>query len=330
MLASVVMTRIKFYGLDSSVAKGTIERLLAQEKYKNVVVSVSFNHDPSFEIPDSDYRVLILWEPSAVMPWQYKKSNREKFDLVIPMSSWRAKQLGYERYSFHPYSAPRKFISPWVQRENRIVMINAAKFSAGINSNYGLRRAASKALFNSNVEYTLYGANWTMSRTMEILKRTVALRNSLKARERIDFKELTSNLFYRYPEFKGHVDDKFSLLGNTEMSLVIENESDWVTEKLFDSICAGAIPVYVGPDLSREFKELEQCLIRVEDNVKDIVNTVKNVSQLTLDMKKEAIVEYLKLTDKKGISFWKPELLWERVALIIRDGLIDYAYRKSG
>lgn len=329
MLAFAVTVKLSFHNLDNPVARTAMETELLSSINSDISVSVSFNHEPSQALPSSDYRVLILWEPSSVMPWQYNKKNLEKFNLVIPMSPWRAKQLGYRKFSFHPYTAPTRFISPWVDRENKIVMINAAKFSAGAKSNYGLRRAVSKALYSSRVNYNLYGFDWRMSPYMEIVRRLAALKNSLTAKEKINLKELTSELFYKYPEYMGNVDDKIALLGSVEMSLVIENESDWITEKLFDSICAGAVPVYVGPDLGSEFKELERCLIRVEDNAEAIRSVVENVSKDTLSAKKRAIAEFLELTDERGLAFWKPETLWRRVANIIKEELTLYVNRES-
>lgn len=328
MLACVFVMAINFVGFESEIATTAIEQNANCTDTEDLEICVSFNHHPSRNLPEADFRVLILWEPSAVMPWQYRKEIRERFELVIPMSSWRASNLGYEYFSFHPFATPNSYISPWKERNLKLVMINAAKFSAGPKSNYGLRRSASRLLCDSNYSYKLYGQDWQMSRREEVKKRIAALRNSIRGREKIDFSELTSHLFSKYPEYLGSVDDKIALLGEAEMSLVIENESDWVTEKVFDSICAGAVPIYVGPDLSRDFKELEQCLIRADEKAEDIVKTVKNVSQELLFSKKRAIDDYLKIYDDKGIAFWKPERQWNRVGIIIRNELIKHVNRK--
>jgi hypothetical protein len=261
------------------------------------------------------------------MPWQYKERNRNRFDLVIPMSSWRANNLGYCSYSFHPYIPSGKYKSPWAPRTQRIVMINSAKFSASSKSNYGLRRKASKNLYQAGVGYSLYGSNWKMPLKQEIIKRSVALRNSLIARERISWGELLSEFNYKYPEYRGHVEAKESVLGDAELSLVIENESDWITEKLFDSICCGAVPIFVGPDLSYQFPLIESCLIRVNESVESIIERVLTLTAQELEEKRQAIEYFLALNGEEGIDFWNPENLWKRVANIVLNALLNNVHR---
>jgi hypothetical protein len=257
------------------------------------------------------------------MPWQYKERNRNRFDLVIPMSSWRANNLGYCSYSFHPYIPSGKYKSPWAPRTQRIVMINSAKFSASSKSNYGLRRKASKNLYQAGVGYSLYGSNWKMPLKQEIIKRAVALKNSLIAREGISWGELLSELSYKYPEYRGHVEVKESVLEDAELSLVIENESDWITEKLFDSICCGAVPIFVGPDLSDQFPLLENCVVRVNASAKNILEKVLTLTAQELEEKRLAIKHFLSLKGDEGIEFWRPENLWKRAANIVRDTLLN-------
>jgi len=311
--------QINFFGLKDDLAKA----LIAQELNKNVIsrldsVSVSFNHDPSFEFPQSDFRVLILWEPAAVMPWQYNRNNLSKFDLVIPMSSWRAKRLGIKEFAYHPYDSKGiNPISPFTARRKGIVMVNSAKFSAGRSSLYGLRRAASKALEESEIDYSLFGSNWKMSRIMEIRKRFVALRNSIVASEEISWRELTSQLWYKYPEYSGWIDNKFEVLSQYDLSLVIENESDWITEKIFDSIYAGTVPVYVGPNLSDEFPLLGSCVIRADSTVEGVLAAVRSATSEQITLRKRAIETFVSDQSENGIDFWSPRIQWGRVSKII-------------
>jgi len=313
--------QIDFYGVNDPIARESFIRAVSPLSPEEFRVSVSFNHDPKDNLPIADYRVLLLWEPSAVMPWQYKEKNRSKFDLVIPMSSWRARNLGYHKFSFHPYQPSGELISPWRSRSRRIVMINSAKFSASPRSNYGLRRRTSKALNRARVGYVLFGSNWKMPFRLQVVKRAVAMKNSLIARERLSFRESFSELLYRFPEYKGHIEDKNLVLRDSELSLVIENESDWITEKLFDSICCGSVPVFVGPDLSSEFPELENCVIRIEPDPQKIVQRVATLTDQEVEKKKRAIENYLKISGQRGLDFWRPSELWARTAKIVGEAL---------
>jgi len=202
-------------------------------------------------------------------------------------------------------------------------MINSAKFSASRKSNYGLRRRASKALELSNTDYSLYGNNWDMPLRKEIVKRAVALKNSLIAKEIFSFRELLSEFFYTYPEFDGPLNKKEEVLGDSEMSLVIENESDWITEKIFDSICAGSVPIFVGPILSHDFPELDKCIISVEPDAKLIAKRILEVTESELAEKKNAIARFLQIRGDDGIDFWNPRRLWDRAGEIVQKSLVD-------
>lgn len=315
--------KVTFYGLKDSIAQEIIKAEVDKISYSKVSsISVSFNHDPSFKTPNEDFKVLLLWEPSAVMPWQYQARNLKTFDLVVPMSVWRASKLGIKQFAFHPYTHEfSSQISPFRKRERKVVMINSAKFSAGKSSLYGLRREISKHLRENNVDYSLYGTGWNMSHTMELRKRLVALKNSVKAKEAISIRELTSMFYYSYPEYVGWVENKFELLSRFELSLVIENEADWVTEKVFDSIVAGTVPVYVGPDLSKLFPKLNDCLLVADFNVESIYRRISELRESELDQKRIAIRTFIKDSTKDGIEFWSPQNQWKKIAKIISEAL---------
>lgn len=324
----VVNNLIEFYGIENSQIQSILIKNLSETiKNRNFDVSISFNHDHGQEFPSNRFNVLILWEPASVMPWQYKLENYSRFNLVIPMSKWRAEKLGIQQYAFHPYDAdPSKIASPFSVRSGKIIMINAAKFSAGKSSLYGLRRETSKILHREFQGYDLFGADWDMNKSTEIRKRIAALRNSINAREGISVREFTSLLWYRYPEHRGFVKDKFEILSEYQLSLVIENDIDWITEKVFDSIFAGCIPVYVGPVLIREFRKLENCLIRCEPDARSIINRLKNLSDSELLEKKYAIFDFIQNYDFSEKGFWSSNHQWTRISNIIRANLerLDY------
>ena len=314
--------KVVIYGRSDSSAKVIFDKILGPIEPLDKCVSISFDHNPDEEIPRADYKVLLLWEPSVVMPWQYKNENRQRFDLVIPMSYWRALELGYEEYSFQEYVPPGYRISPWQFRTKRIVMINSAKFSASTKSNYGLRRKVSKALFESGVAYELYGDNWKESFLTSFRKRVSAIRNALRAGESISLCETFSEMLYKFPEHRGSISRKEAILGDSELSLVIENQSDTVTEKLFDSIFAGAVPVYVGPDLKTQFPYLEQCVVRAEPSVEKILERIKNLTDMELDSKRKALEKFLNQKGESGIGFWDPINVWSKAAEIIQKRVI--------
>lgn len=316
--------QVEFFGLNDEVAKKCIvDKLAALQSSKYDSLSVSFNHDPRMKIPSADFKVLLLFEPQAVMPWQYKRRNYLEFNLVIPMSLWRAKRLGFEHYAFQSYAFEGLDSPEFIeQRDKRIVMINSAKFSSGCTSLYGLRRATSKQLYSLGLDYSLYGENWRMPKRVELKKRLVSLRNSFVAREKICVNELLSHFLYRYPEYCGRVENKLKLLAQVQLSLVIENDLDDITEKLFDSLYAGAVPIYVGPEFSKEFPQLERCIIRADASVDNIIEIVQKTTSEEIQGRRLAIDEFLSNDSKTGIGFWRPIEQWGKVSEIICGALM--------
>ena len=71
-------------------------------------------------------------------------------------------------------------------------------------------------------------------------------------------------------------------------AIIIENEADFVSEKLFDAIAAKCVPIYVGPDLSK-YKKLSRCIIQLEPNLNKIVDFFKNNNE-KLYLNKKAFI----------------------------------------
>lgn len=233
------------------------------------------------------FNVLILAEPQSVIPWQYMKSVLRRFDLVIPISQVRANRIGSKNWAPLPYDFKVNRFSE-NSRIEKVVMINSAKFSANKNSLYALRRNVSKQLSLLNIGYKLVGDNWKMSKRKEMRERIWAVRKEISAGNFPDFHEAFSNFFYRYPEHVGRVDDKFTELSKYQYALVIENETDYLSEKLFDAISAGCVPVYIGYNLN-SFEKLSNCVIQIEPDVTKIIDFFKTNNTKLYKEKKDYI-----------------------------------------
>lgn len=252
------------------VLNGKIEYDFENQSKLNSDIHFEFNYEKSRGNLPGKHNVLILWEPKSFMPWQYTKECLKLFQLVIPISPWRAESLGLENWILHPITLNIN-TKLCTNRDKTVVMINAAKFSANPKSLYGFRRKISRALFKSDIDYDLLGVNWKMNKTKEIRERIWSCRKELHARKIPSLKEAFSDLFYRYPEYRGPVLDKIYTLSQYKYTLIIENEPDYVSEKLFDAIFAKTIPIYIGPNLDRfDFlsKVVHQCKPEIESILK--------------------------------------------------------------
>jgi hypothetical protein len=64
-------------------------------------------------------------------------------------------------------------------------------------------------------------------------------------------------------------EDKNEVLVRHKVSLVIENELTYLSEKLFDTLAARCIPVYVGPDV-RDYGIPGSLVFQADSNIRSI------------------------------------------------------------
>ena len=302
--------------LEMSINNALVKQVnSSNDSHKISKLHFEFNYDKTRGKLPNKFNILILWEPKSVMPWQYKKSVLKKFDLIIPMSPWRAKNLGITNWAFHPSKIEFISIDENLRNKN-VVMVNAAKFSASNQSLYGMRRKISKKLHSMNIGYELYGQNWHMKKSKELRERIWAIRKEVAALNLPSLPEALSEITYDYPEYIGPVNNKINLLSKYRYSLVIENESDWITEKLFDALSARCVPIYIGPDLSR-FKQLSKCVIQLEPSTKAISEFFSNEDTDLYIKKKAAVDNFLAYSEE--VKLFALEVVSEQISKIVKN-----------
>ena len=218
----------------------------------------------------------ILLEPPSVMPELYSRRNLKKYDLVVFMSPWRAREYDHEHWVFQPITEPTVLTSTRT-RNMTVALINDHKFGATKTSLYGLRRFLLSRAIRNEIPIELFGPNWRMSRRLEFRKRIAALKRALSNLPQLDFRECFSDLFATYDAiYNGSPSQKLLCLSNFSYSLAIENDRYSLTEKVFDCLAAGTIPLYVGPNLS-EFTELADYVIQLPIERNQLVSSINAV-----------------------------------------------------
>jgi hypothetical protein len=179
--------------------------------------------------------VLIKQEPVVTAPLHAKHNPSGLFDLIITRGD--------------PGSKPRfNTFQEWdtrfvdnSTRVDRVVAINANKWSAMSGELYSLRRKCYS--FDSRVD--LFGREWNERPSATLVR---VLKENLLA-VKAGFVPQVSNIrhaFFTPANYLGVTDDKMLTLSKYKVSLVIENSETYMSEKLVDAILAGCIPVYVG------------------------------------------------------------------------------------
>jgi hypothetical protein len=218
--------------------------------------------------------VLIRLEPVAIHPLQYKKSIERKFGLIIDpggiiKSNLQSSFIGWPyKVNLNP-SSPKvddpKFdfalknaiesnffdYNNWDKRKNKLVLIAANKVSATSNSNYKLRRLIAKQM--SSKEIDIYGGLWDSTIRTKVFHRLSVGLYSIRIGYFPNLSALYGSLFTKYRNTLGEPRNKHSIIQQYKYSLVIENSSDYCSEKIFDAILNGSIPIYIGPKSTKIF-----------------------------------------------------------------------------
>lgn len=212
--------------------------------------------------------VLVLLEPRAVYESQYKSKNLQKYSLVLrpgnpTYGNSQEKFIGWPYESnpnpLIPSNEDKSILSivhenvvnqlfdfaTWNHRSDLLVIINSNKVSAISEENYSLRRYFAKGIDKEFL--SVYGDLWSGSFLKKVKHRIEVFFFSLINGSLPNFRNIYGSLHMKYPTSKGTILDKNTVLQNSKFSIVIENDPSYISEKLFDSMINGSIPIYQGP-----------------------------------------------------------------------------------
>lgn len=215
--------------------------------------------------------ILIRLEPDSVFPAQHTIRTTSKYGLVIspgsvPLLPDHDAFIGWP-YQYHlDPSKPNELdptlltilenterqelfqIERWRARPRTLTLVAANKVSPLKNANYLIRRNLAKELSKDILE--VYGPLWNDSLVSKVRHRLAVAVAALRQGTFPSIKGVYGNLLQSYPTAKGTVANKHALLQQSRFSLVIENSNSFVTEKIFDAMLNGSIPIYVGANLN--------------------------------------------------------------------------------
>jgi hypothetical protein len=286
----------------------------------SININIYFNHNNNLTLNTNEMNVLLLWEPEAVMPEQYRKKIIEKYNLVIPFNKNRAKRLDLPHYLNHPYDFSLKKLRS-IEPQKLIAFVNAKKFSAISGSLYGFRRKALVEISKKGIPIEIFGPNWNESHLKEFRERLWALRRAIKAGKIPNFSEAFSEFGYEYKNYLGSMKEKGYSLPNYKYTLIIENDIDSVTEKVFEAIECHSVPIYIGAPL-HDFMDLQKCVIEVQPDIHGLVKVVDELSDEIYVKKISYIKAFLDLKSQDKIEF-SSEHNWKKLAVIIDNNLAD-------
>ena len=266
--------------------------------------------------------VLIRIEPYAVFPAQYSKKITDKYGLIISVG-YKEIDEGKYYYVGYPYSylpnpnaqltkgtsasqiiESEEFealftLNNWLSRKIIVSLIASNKVSSTTNSNYGLRRNLAYSFARSALK--IYGDLWDANFVKKLDHRFRVAIHAIRNGTLPNPFSVYGSFFRRYKNFIGQIENKQNFVKNSKFSLIVENSTESVSEKLFDALINGSIPIYYGPQLidmgipgdkisldgTKSTKYLEEKIYNISNN--EVANYLKEIKKF---LRSQSFLEY--------------------------------------
>ena len=215
--------------------------------------------------------ILFRSEPKCVIPDAYQNSNVNLFNSVL---SYGAMKDVANRENWAQYWPSELFVfDDFARRADTVALVNANKLSLNPSELYSFRRKCIKEL--SFVK--LYGEGWNVGLVAKLKTLAIEILKN-PAGNLIRYPNHGRFWFHRWPETIAPL-DKSKVLSGFRFCLVIENDSNYMSEKLFDALFAGCIPIYVGPQIS-DYGIPDDLVIQAEASVLSISSAYEKAKKL--------------------------------------------------
>jgi hypothetical protein len=278
----------------------------------DAIIANSFNSEISKYIEFSkipiEKRILVLWEPYIVDKSRYSRNVLTKFGKIYAPSIQWAEKVNALNFNWPQSRLDSEAIFiDWNKRINRAVMIQGNKFSARKGELYTLRRNVLKNLNDKEID--LYGTDWNRGLKFDFSHwaKSFSMSNFLE----IDLKSILG-VGRNYTNYLGRAEDKKLVLQNYRVSIVIENSADYVSEKLFHSVNAGCVTIYIGPSLEKYEIPGESAII-CQPDTQAIVAKIRELLALP-----ENVLQQIALNQKKHLGkvaqFWENNYVLKNLA----------------
>jgi hypothetical protein len=233
-------TELKKYLYENNIDLSTEDINPFQES--ELVLFIDVPRKISYTKSTNQVWYLILNEAPCAYEKNWKKEYHDQFDKIF---TWDESFIDNVKYFLIRLAYNLKYDDYGVEFEQRklLTMIAGAKNSNYPGTLYKERYDVIKWFCKSHPEnFDLYGIGWPK-------KLRPIFGPRIESRLPTIFKNFIELFYKSNIVYKGSVNNKREVLSRYKFSICYENMFDkqgFVTEKIFDSMCAGCIPVYLG------------------------------------------------------------------------------------
>jgi hypothetical protein len=124
----------------------------------------------------------------------------------------------------------------------------------------------------------VYGQLWDVSFFPRLKYRLAVLKFAILSKSDYKIRHIFSDFSKKFQNARGQILDKHQVIAQSKYSLVIENTNNYISEKLFDALIGGSIPIYFGPNLANTGIP-EDLVIRCNPNGANLVEIVRSTNE---------------------------------------------------
>ena len=266
---------------------------------------------------DSSKAVLLRLEPEAIFPGEYLQKIENLYAKIITPGALgtgdhSAPEFGWGHFQSANPLIPGKLrakdatmlnedtvtddaiFQSWKKRPINVSMVVSNKVSPVMSSNYAVRRLVAKR--NKDEFIQIFGTLWTETLYVQLKHRLAVLKFNLVNCYLPNLISIYGGLHNRYYGVNGPIEDKFTILTSSRFTIVIENQSTYISEKIFDAIASHTVPIYYGAKL--------ECAGLPKNIAIQITDVQLDIRSIVEDLNDQSAREIL----KNGVEFLQSDL----------------------
>lgn len=272
---------------------------------------ILYNDIPRFYPKITNKKVkeaAIIFECRAILPRNWNKDRHKRLDFAF---TWDRNLIDEKKYFalFFSHMGGSQFKD--FNEKKLCTMISGNKASSDQNELYSERIKTIRWFEKNHPEdFEFYGTGWDMH--------TFSLPIPLINRVLNRFSFLRKSFSKKWPSYRGKTNNKYDTLSNYKFSICYENAfgfPGYITEKIFESMASGCIPIYWGDSNIRTYVP-ESCFVdrTAFQTHEDLYHFITSIGEDEYEGRLNSIKKYL---ISKEHRYFEPEYNAAYVAEII-------------
>lgn len=277
-----------FRELKFELAKKNID-LHTQDKVDIKGADYVFYNDMPKELPNPERlknSILFIFESELIIPQNWKKENHQRFSKIF---TWHDGYVDNKKYFKTNFTATGHADFLKYNEKTKFLTMIAGRHSCRHPLELYSKREDAIKFYEKNYYgfFDFYGRGWD----------TYTFKGPTFIRALNKVPGLRKALAPSWINYKGLVDKKLETFRNYKFSICFENAQQipgYITEKIFDSLLAGCIPVYWGAPNVQDYVNPD-CFIdfRKFENFESLHNFLVNMTEAEYNRRLSAIEKYL-------------------------------------